>query len=114
MCVRVRANSTGLPSAGRPGGFRTVFRHNVSRRGADGTLAFLMAELSALPAAAVVVEDRYSAMPRAEHVEPGWLAELVARVQVRYPSVPVVFCEGEPLAYNAGAAMELAPTADAG
>jgi hypothetical protein len=59
----------------------------------DGSLSFLMAELSALPAAAVVVEDRYSSMLRSEHVEPGWLAELVARVQVRFASVPVVFCE---------------------
>ena len=58
-----------------------------------GSLSFLMAELSALPAAAVVVEDRYSSMLRSEHVEPGWIAELVARVQVRYPSVPVVFCD---------------------
>ncbi len=64
----------------------------------DGSLAFLMAELSTLPAAAVVVEDRYSSMLRSEHVQPGWLAELVARVQVRHPSVPVVFCENRKFA----------------
>jgi hypothetical protein len=64
----------------------------------DGTLAFLMAELSTYAAAAVVVEDRYSALLRAEHVEPGWLAELVARVQVRFPSVPIVFCEARKFA----------------
>ncbi len=59
----------------------------------DGSLSFLMAELSTFPAAAVVVEDRYSSMLRAEHVQPGWLAELVARVQVRHSTVPIVFCE---------------------
>jgi hypothetical protein len=64
----------------------------------DGTLAFLIAELSTFPAAAVVVEDRYSALLRADHVEPGWLAELVARIQVRHPSVPIVFCEARKFA----------------
>ena len=59
----------------------------------DGSLAFLMTELSTLPAAAVVVEDRYSSMLRSEHVAPGWIAELVSRVQVRHPNVPIVFCE---------------------
>ena len=28
----------------------------------------------------------------------GTLADLLARVQVRYPSVPIVFCETRPLA----------------
>ncbi len=64
----------------------------------DGSLAFLMAELSTLPAAAVVVEDRYSSSLRSEHVKPGWLAELVARVQVRHPSVPLVFCDARKFA----------------
>jgi hypothetical protein len=64
----------------------------------DGSLSFLMAELSTLPAAAVAVEDRYSSLLRAEHVEPGWLAELVARIQVRHPSVPIVFCEARKFA----------------
>ncbi len=64
----------------------------------DGSLAFLMAELATFPAAAVVVEDRYSSMLRSEHVQPGWLAELVARLQVRHPTVPVVFCEARKFA----------------
>lgn len=57
----------------------------------SGKLGFAMAELSGLPAAAVVVEDRYTSLFKAEHVEPGWLPELVARLQVRYPGVPIVF-----------------------
>lgn len=64
----------------------------------DGSLAFLMAELDGFERAAVVVEDRYSALLKHEHVQPGWLAELLARVQVRYPGVPIVFCETRALA----------------
>ena len=47
----------------------------------SGKIGFVMAELTTLPAAAVVVEDRYTALFKAEHVEPGWLPELVARLQ---------------------------------
>jgi len=64
----------------------------------DGSLTFLVAELSALPAAAVVVEERYSSMLRSDHVTPGWIAELIARVQVRYPTVPIVFCDARKFA----------------
>jgi hypothetical protein len=45
----------------------------------DGSLTFLMAELSTLPAP-VVVEDRSGSLLRSEHAQPRWLAELVARV----------------------------------
>jgi hypothetical protein len=46
----------------------------------------------------VVVEDRYSRLLKLEHVQPGFVAELLAAVQVRYPSVPIVFLETRPLA----------------
>jgi ERCC4 domain len=64
----------------------------------DGSLGFVMAELAALPAAAVVVEDRYSALFKVERVQPGWLPEILARLQVRYPGVPVIFAETRKLA----------------
>lgn len=64
----------------------------------SGKLGFAMAELSTLPAAAVVVEDRYTSLFKSEHVEPGWLPELVARLQVRYPDVPIVFCDNRKFA----------------
>jgi hypothetical protein len=64
----------------------------------DGSLAFTLAELACLPRAAVVVEDRYSALFKLEHVNGGFVAELLAAVQVRYPTVPIVFCETRPLA----------------
>lgn len=86
----------------------------------SGKITFVMAELSGLAAAAVVVEDRYTSLFKAEHVEPGWLPELVARVQVRYPGVPIVFCDNRKFAEEwtyrfLGAALaELGPAFDLG
>lgn len=71
---------------------------NLSADLVSGKLTFTMAELSTLPAAAVVVEDRYTALFKVEHVEPGWLPELVARLQVRFPAVPIVFCDNRKFA----------------
>ena len=64
----------------------------------DGSLSFALADLAALPAAAVVVEERYAALLKVAHVRPGWLPELVARHQVRHPSVPIVFADSRKLA----------------
>lgn len=57
----------------------------------DGSLGFLAAELAELDHAAIVVEGRYSDLFDLDHVTPGFVLELVARMQVRYPSVPIVF-----------------------
>ena len=51
-----------------------------------------------MPAAAVVVEERYGALLQGRRVQPGWLLELVARLQVRYPAVPIVFADSRKLA----------------
>lgn len=64
----------------------------------DGSLGYQLAELSAVERAAVVVEERYAALLSVERVQPGWLLELVARLQVRYPSVPIVFADSRKLA----------------
>lgn len=64
----------------------------------DGSLNYALAELAALPAAAIVVEQRYGALLNDQHTQPGWLLELVARLQVRYPTVPVVFADSRKLA----------------
>ncbi len=64
----------------------------------DGSIAFLLAELAALPRAAVAVEDRFSAVFKLEHVQPGFVAELLAAVQVRYPTVPILFLDSRQLA----------------
>ena len=64
----------------------------------DGSLGFALTELAGLPVAAVVVEERYGALLKVERVEPGWLLELLARMQARYPSVPIVFADSRKLA----------------
>ena len=64
----------------------------------DGSLGYLLADLSSLPRAAVVVQDRYAELYRLERVTAGFVPDLLARVQVRWPSVPIVFCETRPLA----------------
>ncbi len=71
---------------------------DLVRRLVDGNLAFAMAELAALPHAAVVVDGRYQEALDAEHVQPGFVADLLARIAVRYPTVPVVFAGSRKLA----------------
>lgn len=63
----------------------------------DGSLNFRMADLASTPLAAVVVEERYSALLKVEYGQPGWLLELVAQLQARYPSVPIVFADSRKL-----------------
>ena len=64
----------------------------------DGSIGYALAELSSLPRAAVVVEDRYADVFKLEFVRGGYIAELIGRAQVRWPSVPIVFTETRPLA----------------
>lgn len=64
----------------------------------SGKLTYALAELTALPRAALVVEDRYSRLFKLEHVAGSRVAEALAEAQARFPSVPVVFCETRPLA----------------
>lgn len=64
----------------------------------DGSLQFALAELSELPRAAVVVEGSYGDLLRLQHVQPGWVLELLARLQVRYQSVPMIFAGSRKLA----------------
>jgi hypothetical protein len=78
----------------------------------NGKLRFAMAALAALPLAAVVVEDRYSSVFKLTRVRPRVVADGLAELQVRYPSVPIVFCETRQLAQEwayrfLGAALEL-------
>ena len=64
----------------------------------DGTLAFELAKLASLRRSAVVVEGRYASLLKLKHAPTGYLPDLLARVQVRYPETPVVFTETRPLA----------------
>ncbi|MEI8081431.1 MAG: ERCC4 domain-containing protein, partial [Actinomycetes bacterium] len=63
-----------------------------------GKLRYQVADLAALPRAAVVVEDRYSQIFKLDRVRPALVADGLAEVQIRWPNVAVVFCETRPLA----------------
>jgi hypothetical protein len=64
----------------------------------DGSLLMRLSELATAPRAAVVVEDRWADVFRLRHVAPSMVAEMLAAAQVRYPNVPIVFCENRQLA----------------
>ncbi len=64
----------------------------------SGKLRYLLADLAALPNAAVVVEDRYSAVFKLEHVRPAIVADGLGEAAARFPAVPIVFAETRPLA----------------
>jgi hypothetical protein len=66
---------------------------NLAATLSDGTLAFQLQRLAELPLAAVVVETRYSALFKLEHVNGSWLADQLARLEVRYPEVHLVFAD---------------------
>lgn len=63
-----------------------------------GRLRFALAELAALPRAAVVVEDRYSRVFDLWQVRPAVVADGLAECQARFPSVPIIFAETRALA----------------
>lgn len=64
----------------------------------SGKLRFAVAELATLPRAAVVVEERYSSLFKQDFVRPSVLADGLAELQIRYPAVPVAFCDTRKLA----------------
>ncbi len=63
-----------------------------------GKLRYLLADLAALAQAAVVVEDRYSAVFKLDHVRPATIADGLGEAATRFPAVPIVFAETRPLA----------------
>lgn len=71
---------------------------DLARSLVDSRLPGQLAELATVPRAAVVVEERYSKLFSLPYVKPGFVADLLARVQVRWPSVPVFFAETRPFA----------------
>ena len=60
---------------------------------ANGALAYQLQRLAELPLSAVVVEARYSALHKLDHVDGGWLADQLARLQARYREVQLVFAD---------------------
>jgi ERCC4-type nuclease len=64
----------------------------------SGRLRYALGELAALPRAAVVVEDRYSQIFKQDRVRPALVADGIAECQIRWPNIPIVFCETRSLA----------------
>lgn len=103
---QVTTTRAALP-AGDYGVLRDGLPHAVVERKSVGDLAssltsgrlrYQLADLARLPRAALVVEDRWSEVFRQQHVRPAVLADGIAECQVRWPSVPIVFCESRKLA----------------
>lgn len=57
-----------------------------------------MQKLAEVPLAAIVVEGKYSDLFKLEHVNAGWIAEVLSRLQVRYPEVAVIFADSRKFA----------------
>jgi len=96
---RLRCGDYGVHSGGRlVGVVERKSLEDLARSLVDGRLAGQLSELATVPRAGVVVEERYSKLFRLPFVQPGFVADLLARVQVRWPSVPVFFAETRPLA----------------
>jgi hypothetical protein len=64
----------------------------------NGTLVFELGKLAQVARAALVVEDRYGNLLKHAHTPSGFLPDMLARVQVRYPEIPILFLETRPLA----------------
>ena len=64
---------------------------NLATSLSDGSLAFQLQRLAELPRAAIVVEGDYPDLFRTQPGRGSWLADMVGRLAVRYPEVPLVF-----------------------
>ena len=64
----------------------------------SGTLAFQLAAMAELPLAAVVVEGRYPKLFDVPRVKDGWLPDVLARLQIRYHEIPIVFADSRKFA----------------
>lgn len=64
----------------------------------NGRLRFQMAELAGVRRAAVVIEDKYSGVFKNDYAKPATVADGIAELAIRYPAVPIIFCESRSLA----------------
>ncbi|WP_298210606.1 ERCC4 domain-containing protein [Ferrimicrobium sp.] len=64
----------------------------------DNRLRYAIGQLAALAHAAIVVEARYSAILQSPYMRPALILDAVADYALRWPEVPVVFCENRKLA----------------
>jgi hypothetical protein len=64
----------------------------------DGTLAYQLAAMAELRLAAVVVEGRYPKLFDVPRVKDSWLPDVLARLQVRYREIPIIFADSRKFA----------------
>ena len=64
----------------------------------SGRLRYALGELAALPRAALVVEEGYSRLFALRYTSGAAVADELAKLQVRWPNVPIVHCETRKLA----------------
>jgi|SRR5579859_579674 len=64
---------------------------NLATSLSDGSLAFQLQRLAEMARAAIVVEGDYPDLFRTQPGRGSWLADMLARLAVRYPKVPIVF-----------------------
>ena len=64
---------------------------NLATSLSDASLSFQLQRLAELPKAAVVVEGDYPDLFRTQPGRGSWLADMLGRLAVRYPEVPIVF-----------------------
>jgi ERCC4 domain-containing protein len=64
---------------------------NLATSLSDGGLAFQMQRLVEVAKAAIVVEGDYPDLVRTQPGRGSWLADMLGRLAIRYPEVPVVF-----------------------
>ena len=64
---------------------------NLATSLSDGTLAFQLQRLAEVARSAVVVEGDYPDLFRTQPGRGSWLADMLGRLAVRYPEVPIVF-----------------------
>ncbi len=64
---------------------------NLATSLSDGSLAFQMQRLAEAGRSAVVVEGDYPELFRTQPGRGSWLGEMLGRLAVRYPEVPIIF-----------------------
>jgi hypothetical protein len=64
---------------------------NLAASLSDGSLAFQMQRLAGVGRSAIVVEGDYPDLFRTQPGRGSWLADMLGRLTVRYPEVPIVF-----------------------
>jgi hypothetical protein len=64
----------------------------------SGRLRYQLTDLALIPRAAIVVEQGYARIFGLDHVRGATVADGLAELQVRWPNLPIVFCENRKLA----------------